>query len=194
MAYETIAEGGGVLTQGFGCTTYQREWTCAGRCQAGQKWHSGIDVGIRVGTRLLAVGYGTVVALGDKPSCGGPGRGLSGCFGPGAVCIRSGNVDIWYGHCLAQLVSCGQTVVPGQPIAYSGTLGCSTGPHVHYEVQPAGSVNGCAALNPVPYLTQWPGANPTPSPTPPAAPVVPLAGAALLLGGGAAVWYATRRR
>src|SRR5712692_2615871 len=110
MAYETIAAGGGRLTQGFGCTTYLKEWYCGNRCGPGRRWHAGIDIGIPIGTTLLAVGYGTVVAIGDRPSCGGAGRGPTGCFGPGAVCIRSGNIDVWYGHSLAPLVNCGQTV------------------------------------------------------------------------------------
>ena len=187
MAYEAIAEGGGTLTQGFGCTDFQREWGCSG-CPPGKKFHAGIDIGIRTGTPLKALGYGQVVSVGDNSTCGGPRRGLSGCFGPGAICVRSGGYDFWYGHCSAPLVVCGQLVVPGQRVAYSGTLGCSTGPHLHYEVQRAGVINGCQALNPKAYLTSWPGAAPDPAPAPDPTPssIAPL----LLAAGGAALIYA----
>jgi murein DD-endopeptidase MepM/ murein hydrolase activator NlpD len=169
MAFESIVRGGGVKTQDFGCTWYQQEWPCAG-CPRGMKWHAGIDIAAAWGTPLLAVGYGTRVSLPRDPgSCGG--------LGSFAVCIRSGPVDVWYGHCSKDLVGIGAPVVPGQPIALMGTLGCSTGTHVHVEVQRNGVVNGCQALNPLPYLTRWPGTPSTPpAPAPDPVPVPMPAG------------------
>ena len=52
-----------------------------------------------------------------------------------------------YGHNSQNLVSAGQTIKKGQLIAYMGSTGYSTGPHVHYEIR----VNG-TAVNPASFL------------------------------------------
>ena len=52
-----------------------------------------------------------------------------------------------YGHAMQVVVVPGQHVRRGQVIAYMGSTGFSTGPHVHYEVR----VNG-TPVNPVGYL------------------------------------------
>jgi len=52
-----------------------------------------------------------------------------------------------YGHAQRVVVTTGQQVKRGQVIAYMGSTGFSTGPHVHYEVR----VNG-KPVNPASYL------------------------------------------
>jgi murein DD-endopeptidase MepM/ murein hydrolase activator NlpD len=173
VGFDQIMQGGGLLTQDFGQTSYalscRCEWTCPG--YAPGAFHAGIDIappppgGNPV---LLAVGYGQCVRVGrvlQGYSCSG--------LGPNAPCIRSGNLDFWYGHALRSLVNPGDFVVPGQPIAICDSIGCSTGNHVHYEVLPAGQdPNGCNAISPWAYLNAWPGA-PTLQPCPPGLVGVP---------------------
>ena len=52
-----------------------------------------------------------------------------------------------YGHAQSVVVRAGQHVRRGQIIAYMGSTGFSTGPHLHYEVRIYGE-----PVNPAPYL------------------------------------------
>lgn len=203
MAYDSIVRGGRVvLSQDFGQTAYAMscrcEWTCPG--WAPGAFHAGIDLASIDGSQpvLLAVGYGQCVRVGRVLA----GYSCSG-LGPYAPCIRSGNVDVWYGHAKQSLVRPGDLVVPGQPVAIMDSVGCSTGNHVHYEVLPAGAdPNGCGALNPWPYVYRWPGAapKPVPAPAPAPAPVIlpqqlgSLAPALLIVGGAALLLAADRSK
>ena len=90
-----------------------------------------------MGTPLVATADGTVTTAGWN--AGGYGN---------MVDIDHGNgIMTRYGHAMQVVVSAGQHVRRGQIIAYMGSTGFSTGPHVHYEVR----VNG-QTVNPVSYL------------------------------------------
>ena len=52
--------------------------------------------------------------------------------------------DYYYGHCSELYVTAGDVVEVGQPIAYEGTTGSSTGNHLHYEIRIEGSSVDCA--------------------------------------------------
>ncbi len=103
----------------------------------GSDFHPGIDIANDYGTPIIAAASGTVTAAGWN----------SGGYG-NMVDIDHGN-GIWtrYGHAEAVAVTVGETVQKGQIIAYMGSTGFSTGPHVHYEVH----VNG-ELVNPILYL------------------------------------------
>lgn len=181
MAFESIVQGGGILTQDFGRTAYAAscgcEWTCPG--YPGGSFHAGIDIARNGNVVLLAAGSGQVVRIG-RPTAG------CGGLGPYAPCVRSGGVDIWYGHAKQCLVGAGTFVKAGQPIAIMGSIGCSTGQHVHFEVVPATwDPNACGALNPWAYISSWPGS----PPSPPKAAVQPW----MVLAGGAALLFAATR-
>lgn len=118
----------GVITSGFGW----REHPIFGR----QIFHSGIDIGVDEGTPVHAADSGTVVYSGWMDGYGY------------AVVIDHGNgISTLCAHNSDLAVSEGQSVSKGTVIAYAGSTGNATGPHVHFEVR----VNG-DPVNPLGYL------------------------------------------
>jgi murein DD-endopeptidase MepM/ murein hydrolase activator NlpD len=107
--------------------------------QFGARWgtnHPGIDLAVGTGTPVYAAHAGTVTLAGWD---GGYGNGVEIDDGAGLSTV--------YGHNSSVVVSAGQHVTRGQLIAYSGSTGDSTGPHVHFELRRNG-----VAFDPVPYL------------------------------------------
>lgn len=102
----------------------------------GRDWHPGIDIANNYGTPIAATADGQVVESGWN---GGYGKMVKIDHGNGIVTI--------YGHNSENLVSAGAAVKKGDIIAYMGSTGYSTGPHVHYEVQ----ING-NTVNPASFL------------------------------------------
>ena len=103
----------------------------------GSDFHPGIDIANDFGTPIVATADGIVTDAGWN--AGGYGN---------KVDIDHGNgIMTRYGHAQSIVVRPGQQVRRGQIIAYMGSTGFSTGPHVHYEVR----ING-EAVNPAPYL------------------------------------------
>ncbi|MBQ7514760.1 MAG: peptidoglycan DD-metalloendopeptidase family protein [Schwartzia sp.] len=103
----------------------------------GSDFHPGIDIANDYGTPILAAADGVVTTAGWN----------SGGYG-NMVDIDHGNgIMTRYGHAEEVVVSAGQTVRKGQIIAFMGSTGFSTGPHVHYEVHMNGDV-----INPIGYL------------------------------------------
>ena len=103
----------------------------------GSDFHPGIDIANDMGTPIVATADGIVTIAGWN----------SGGYG-NMVDIDHGNgLMTRYGHASQVVVTAGQHVRKGQLIAYMGSTGFSTGPHVHYEVH----VNG-QTVNPVGYL------------------------------------------
>ena len=103
----------------------------------GTDFHPGIDIANDAGTPIVATADGVVTTAGWN--AGGYGN---------MVDIDHGNgITTRYGHAQRVVVTAGQQVKRGQVIAYMGSTGFSTGPHVHYEVR----VNG-QAVNPSRYL------------------------------------------
>lgn len=103
----------------------------------GSDFHPGIDIANDYGTPIVATADGTVEEAGWNT--GGYGN---------LVDIDHGNgYKTRYAHAQQVVVSPGQYVHKGQVIAYMGSTGYSTGPHVHYEIY----ING-QRVNPVGYL------------------------------------------
>ena len=103
----------------------------------GTDFHPGIDIANDMGTPIVATADGVVTTAGWNG--GGYGN---------MVDIDHGNgILTRYGHASEVVVHEGQHVKRGEVIAYMGSTGFSTGPHVHYEIH----VNG-ETVNPASYL------------------------------------------
>jgi murein DD-endopeptidase MepM/ murein hydrolase activator NlpD len=87
------------------------------------RMHEGIDFGVPVGTPVYAAGDGVVEQAQWK---GGYGRWME--------LKHAGGWETGYGHLSGWAVRAGAHVHQGEVIAYSGSTGESTGPHLHYEV------------------------------------------------------------
>lgn len=86
--------------------------------------HRGVDYAAPTGTPVKAAGAGRVVY-----------RGVKGGFGNVVEIEHSGKIITRYGHLsrFAQGVGQGSKVDQGQVIAYVGSTGLATGPHLHFE-------------------------------------------------------------
>lgn len=139
--------GGGGSDAGYVQGTGQLSWPVNGVITSDFGWrnhpifgrqilHSGVDIGVDEGTPVHAADGGVVVYSGWMDGYGY------------AVVVDHGNgMSTLYGHNSDLAVSEGQTVSKGSVIAYAGSTGNSTGPHVHFEVR----VNG-DPVNPLGYL------------------------------------------
>jgi murein DD-endopeptidase MepM/ murein hydrolase activator NlpD len=115
-------------------------WPVSGPVTSGFGWrwgrmHEGIDIAVPTGTPVAAAASGQVIYA-----------GWLGGYGNLVVIDHGGGLATAYGHNSSIAVG-GGSVSQGQTIAYAGSTGNSTGPHVHFEVR----VNG-APVDPLGYL------------------------------------------
>lgn len=103
----------------------------------GTDFHPGIDIADDMGTPIVATADGVVDYAGWN------------AYGYGNMVdiVHSNGIVTRYAHAMQVVVVPGQQVRAGQLIAYMGSTGFSTGPHVHYEVR----INN-QAVNPSAYL------------------------------------------
>lgn len=86
--------------------------------------HDGYDLAAAAGTAIRASKAGTVTFAGPK-----------GGYGNAVMLSHAGGWSSLYGHASRLAVKQGQAVRAGQVIAYVGSTGHSTGPHLHYELR-----------------------------------------------------------
>lgn len=119
--------------------------------------HGGVDIGLPSGTSVLSAGGGTVTTV--HSSDAGKGSGFYG-FGKVIVIDHGNGFSTIYAHLSETLVSVGDNVQAGYPIAKSGSSG-SGGVHLHFEIfqtnhnkpgyeSDIDSVNPCVFLVPSP--------------------------------------------
>jgi murein DD-endopeptidase MepM/ murein hydrolase activator NlpD len=89
--------------------------------------HTGLDVAVTTGTRILAAASGVVEDAGEDP-----------VYGRYVRISHPGGYETLYGHASRVLVKAHQRVRERQAIALSGSTGLSTGPHLHFEVRKHG--------------------------------------------------------
>jgi murein DD-endopeptidase MepM/ murein hydrolase activator NlpD len=98
------------------------------------RMHKGIDFAARSGTPILAAGSGTIVYYGRY-----------GGYGNFVKIKHNNKYSTAYGHAsrFVKKLRVGSRVKQGDVVAYVGTTGRSTGPHLHFEVLQNGK-----AINP----------------------------------------------
>lgn len=119
---------GATLTQGFGATPESK-------ILYNGKPHNGIDVKASIGTPVLAAEDGIIQELGDTDA-------FRGClsYGKWILVKHQNNLSTLYAHLSLIKASKGDTVKRGQLIAYSGSTGYATGPHLHFTVYDSATV------------------------------------------------------
>ena len=101
-----------------------------------RSFHTGIDIGVPVGTTVKAARYGKVIYT-----------GWNGAYGLVVILDNGNSLATMYAHLSRVFVSVGQHVGTLQPIAASGNTGTTTGPHLHFQVEVQGT-----PVNPLNWL------------------------------------------
>lgn len=93
----------------------------------GEKFHSGVDLGVEIGTEVKAFAAGKVDYIGESET-----------YGQYLQLRHDNGVTTFYAHCSKLCVQQGQTVAAGEKVAESGATGKVTGPHLHFELKKDG--------------------------------------------------------
>ncbi len=123
------------VTQFFGNTSFAQAHSTV----YNNGGHDGIDIGMPVGTPLLAALSGVVMATGNT-DVRAPSGAMCYSFGKWVVLKHANGLATLYAHLSDNtIVKTGQAVVTGQLIGYSGMTGYATGPHLHFGVYAVGT-------------------------------------------------------
>ena len=121
---------GGVITQGFGLNSFSRYTDVYGG-----NGHNGIDLRAQVGTPVRAAESGVIKATGNSDYiC------PRGSYGKWVLIEHPNKLATLYAHLSLVRVSPRQEVGRGDIIGYSGNTGYTTGPHLHFTVYDARTV------------------------------------------------------
>jgi len=113
------------ISQGFGCSTFYLE-IYDPSCPYPHRIHTGIDIAGPYGTQIVAADTGVVYLY---PGSIGYGNML--------LMIHGNGYSTVYGHLAgyAPGLRSGMIVARGTTVAFEGSTGWSTGPHLHFEVR-----------------------------------------------------------
>lgn len=145
------------------------------------------DFALPVGTPVLAARRGVVAATCDEFTAGGPHPDLRARANHLAIRHEDGLYSRYYHLAFGSiLVSAGEAVEAGQPVAASGNTGFSSGPHLHFDVVDVlPSETSVVLVEPSSEADKSPPAHSAASPSacadgaPPPAPTFPLAPASI---------------
>lgn len=123
------------------------KWPVSGPITCGYGWrihpvygyrsfHTGIDIGVPMGTTVKAARYGKIIYT-----------GWNGAYGLVVIIDHGNSLATMYAHLSRVFVHSGQSVRTLQAIAASGNTGTSTGPHLHFQVEVQGN-----PVNPMGWL------------------------------------------
>ena len=101
-----------------------------------KKLHTGIDIGVPIGSAIVAASEGRVIH-----------SDWLGSYGKAVLLDHGGGIVTLYAHNSVLSVKKGQWVERGNTIARAGSTGNSTGPHLHFEVRKNG-----AYVDPLPWV------------------------------------------
>jgi len=132
-ATPTILPVRGLITSGYG---YRKSPFTGLR-----EFHEGMDIAAPFGTPILATADGIVSFAGPLAS-----------YGNVVLVDHKHGFATSYGHNSTNLVREGQQVHRGEIIAYVGSTGRTTGPHVHYGIYVKGTLS-----NPLKYMVDTEG-------------------------------------
>lgn len=112
------------------------------------RYHTGFDFSAPIGTGLRAPTAGVVTNAGSGPA--------SGWAGNYVVIKQADGTQVLMAHMSRVTVNVGQKVSACDPVGAVGQTGRAFGPHLHFEVYPAGIEPGdiYKAVDPLPWLTK----------------------------------------
>jgi murein DD-endopeptidase MepM/ murein hydrolase activator NlpD len=118
-------------------------WPAKGVFTSGYGWrwgrmHKGIDIAGPIGTPIVAAADGVVTYA----------QWNDGGYGYLVEITHPDGTETVYAHNSRILVQKGQRVAQGEQVSEMGSTGFSTGPHLHFEIHPAGQ----GAINPMAVL------------------------------------------
>jgi murein DD-endopeptidase MepM/ murein hydrolase activator NlpD len=110
------------------------------------RYHTGFDFAAPIGTTLRAPASGVVTNAGSGPASGWAGNYVAIKYPDGTQSLMA--------HMSTVSVQVGQKVTGCDTVGAIGMTGRTFGPHVHFEIYPAGITPGDVyrAVNPVPWL------------------------------------------
>ena len=118
-----------VTTQLYGCVPLNTGYVSSPSCPANApSFHDGIDIAAPLGTPILAAASGTVTFAGIDASESGNSKIIVQLDGANA------GFENVYMHWETSYVKVGDHISAGQVIAAVGSVGYSTGPHLHFAV------------------------------------------------------------
>lgn len=99
-------------------------------------FHTGLDIASKLDTPIYSAFNGVVEKCGE-----------SEIYGNYIIMRHSDSLSTFYGHCNSINAKKGMRIRAGEVIAYMGSTGYSTGPHLHFEIRIMGiRVNPMYAL------------------------------------------------